>query len=255
MSDKRVTFETKCWERDWKLLLRAGRLESMIERCNFNFDSRVLYVNNVADAGRVMAEAQSLVKTGVLTGAVLVEDHAAAALARFGIDKSSFAGGYWYSIQELVGIHLCKTPFLLHFSSESMITTGGEWIVPAIDRMEMDECIVVANPNWDQYGDQAKAESFSEDDLFFRGRGFSDQCYLVRAAGFAAPIYNETNASTDVYPRYGGELFEKRVNSYMRNHGLCRITHKTVYFRHKNFPRDPFRRMIMRLTGVNLKKG
>jgi hypothetical protein len=254
MTGKTVTFETKCWERDWKLLLCTGRLRDMVERCNYPFAERILYVNNVRDNGRVMKAAQRLKNDGTITEVVFVEDLAQQALAGLGIDKESFRGGYYYSIQELVGIFHCKTDYLLHFSSDSIQTNSEPWIDQAVERMEANGALFAANPNWDETGRQAKEESVSEDDLFFFSSGFSDQCYLVRPDVFRRPIYNEEHPASMVYPRYGGELFEKRVNSYMRNHGCSRLTSKNTFCVHKNYPRDPFRRWIMYHTGINLKK-
>ena len=39
---------------------------------------------------------------------------------------------------------------------------------------------------------------------------------------FKAPIYNEANPVSERYPKYGGETFEKRVDSWIRNHKYLR---------------------------------
>jgi hypothetical protein len=67
-------------------------------------------------------------------------------------------------------------------------------------------------------------------------------------------MYNERHIDSERYPRYGGELFEKRVDAFMRNHNFMRITSKKASYRHHNFPRDGFRRWILLKTGINLKK-
>ena len=41
-----VTFETKCWEQDWEVLLKTERLEQMIARNKFPFAERVLITNS-----------------------------------------------------------------------------------------------------------------------------------------------------------------------------------------------------------------
>jgi DNA-binding Lrp family transcriptional regulator len=249
-----VTFETKCWERDWKILLTSGRLERMIEACDYGFPERILYINNVRDRAAVCRRADRLVARGVITRYRCVEDYAEAALSGFHVDRTSFGTGYYYSIQELVGIYLCETDYLLHFSGDSMVTGGASWIDAAIERMESDATVKVANPSWDDTFVQAKAQSRAEDAEFYRGFGFSDQCYLIRAADFKKPMYNERHIDSERYPRYGGELFEKRVDAFMRNHNFMRITSKKASYRHHNFPRDGFRRWILLKTGINLKK-
>jgi hypothetical protein len=255
MTNPTITFETKCWEKDWKLVMRTGRLRKMIRMCRHDLDERILYINNVENREKVLAEAYKYIKDGTLTSAVFVDDLAQQALDFFEIDRGSFKGGYYYSIQELAGIYNCRTDYLMHFSGDSMITNREPWIDAAIGRMEADKSILVANPNWDRKNTEAKAESLSEDAEFFRGFGFSDQCYLIRAADFKKRIYNEKHEASRRYPDYAGEIFEKRVDSYMRNHNLQRITSMKAFYRHQNFPRDPLRRALVYLTGINLKKG
>lgn len=48
-----VTFETKCWEKDYKLILDTPHLENMIKNCNYQFGSRQLIVNNVDNREKV----------------------------------------------------------------------------------------------------------------------------------------------------------------------------------------------------------
>jgi hypothetical protein len=254
MQKIKVTFETKCWENDWRILLTAGILQRMIDACNYDFAQKTLYINNVLNKYAVSKQADKLVGKNVINDYYFVEDHAPKALDHFQIDKESFKGGYFYSIQELVGIFLCSTDYVLHFSGDAMIQNREAWIEAAIERMEADPCIKVANPSWKKDLAEAKAESFSEDDCFFKSYGFSDQCYLVRAADFKGRIYNEKHPDSQRYPLYGGELFEKRVDAYMRNHTCTRLTSKRAYYLHKNFPRDSLRRWIMIVSGINLKK-
>jgi hypothetical protein len=82
------------------------------------------------------------------------------------------------------------------------------------------------------------------------GFGFSDQCFLVRTADFRAPIYNELNDLSARYPGYGGELFEKRVDAWMRNHGFLRATFKHgtyLHEKHDPAPASRFRHALGRL--------
>lgn len=34
------TFETKCWENDYKLMLNTNHIEKVIRNCNYNFKKR-----------------------------------------------------------------------------------------------------------------------------------------------------------------------------------------------------------------------
>ena len=121
MNSRSVTFETKCYEKDWEIVLRTGRLAAMIARNRFDFAERILYINNVADPEKVRYYAERLKQSGVITEHILVDEYADEALAFFGLDRESFKGGYYYSIQELVGIYRCRSEYLLHFSGDSVL--------------------------------------------------------------------------------------------------------------------------------------
>lgn len=246
-----ITFETKCYENDWEYLLKAGRLKKMKDACRYTFDRSVLHINNVNDPEEVERWAARLINQGVIDACVRVSDRAQEALAFFGCGPSAFGKGYYYSIAELTAIYLCTTDYLLHFSSDTIIANDSEWIDAAIGKMEADRQIVVANPTWNDKFHRAREESVAQDEDFFIGHGFSDQCYLVPVAAFRRPIYGETNAiSESRFPYYGGDSFEKRVDAYMRNNGFLRITSKRASYRHRNFSRSPIRRKAAVCLGL-----
>lgn len=233
-----VIFETKCYENDWEILLRTNRLEQMIENCNYNFNKRILYLNNITNMNEAVVASEFAIKKGIIDEYYIVENYAAAALQFFNLDVNSFVGGYYYSIAELVGIYLCQTPYLLHFSSDSiMAKTSVPWVAQSIVEMEKNSNIIVANPVWNFQIKEARNESIKENSHWYLGQGFSDQCYLIKTEEFKKQIYNETNPYSERYPKYGGELFEKRVDAYMRNHKKYRITHKGCSYLHQNFPK------------------
>jgi hypothetical protein len=230
-----VTFETKCYEKDWRFVLERDRLTKMITYHNYPFSERILYINNVKNISRVTERAKQLVGEGILTSYVVVEEYAADALRHFQIEKDSFLGGYYYSISELVSLFRARTDYVLHMSGDSMLAEPLNWITPAISKFEKNEVLKVANPTWNFRYDEARQESHGEDEEFFYGYGFSDQCYLVRTRDFQQTIYSETHPMSERYPAYGGELFEKRVDAWMRNHAFQRITYKHGSFIHQNF--------------------
>src|SRR5438105_4187281 len=115
-----VTLETKCWQADWKTLLRTNRLQSLAERNEYEFVNRVLMVNNVANYPAVRSEARRAVDRGLITQFVIVKDHADEALHFFELTPKALGSGYVYSIAELVSIFLCRTEFLLHFAGDCM---------------------------------------------------------------------------------------------------------------------------------------
>lgn len=232
-----VTLETKCWEGDWRELLVDGKIQLLVQRHRFPFINRVLMINNVEDYSEVCSHAERAVERGWINRYVVVKDHAETALEFFRLSASSLGKGYVYSIAELVSIWICETDYLLHYSGDSAPDACYDWIAEAIELMAADERIVVANLTWNHRYQEAAAESIYETDDFYVGQGFSDQCYLIRTVHFRQAIYNEYNPASERYPRYGGELFEKRVDAWMRNHGRLRATYKRGSYIHPGTPR------------------
>ena len=189
--------------------------------------------------------ADKAVARNIIDEYAFAEDHAEKVLEHFNLTKESFQKGYYYSIAELTGIYLCQSPYLLHFSSDAFMGKKDyNWIKQALEQLSTKEDVAVANPTWNCKFEEAKNESFEETDQFYVGYGFSDQCYLVKTELFKQQIYSTQHPDSERYPLYGGELFEKRVDSYMRNHQLKRITHKQACFRHHNFPKKGISRML-----------
>lgn len=238
-----VTFETKCYENDWEFILKGRYLQQMIANCRYEFTKKIVYINNVNDLPKVRHYAEKKIKKGIIDAYYVVDDYAKEALNFFNIDPASFQGGYHYSIAELVAIYLCDTDYLLHFSSDTMPQPGrSPWIRDAIEIFKEREDVIVANPTWDFNYIQAAEESFDSIRNFYLGYGFSDQCYLIKKDVFRSQIYHENHPLSERYPKYGGELFEKRVDSYMRNHSLSRISSKEAGYLHKNFEKDKMHR-------------
>lgn len=236
--DYKVTFETKVYENDWRIVLKKGYLKKMIKRCNYHFTQVNLIINNVEDRKEVGEVAESLKRKNIITEYYFVDDYESEVLKIFDLTKDSFKGGYYYSISELTGIYLCKTPYLIHFSSDSFLEKNPEnWIDPAIALMNEEPNFIVANPVWNYNFKEAFGEIIGEEDNFYIGSGFSDQCYLIPVELFQQKIYHDYNEQSERYPTYGGELFEKRVDSFMKNNNKLRLTSTRVSYIHRNFPK------------------
>jgi hypothetical protein len=236
-----VTFETKVWEGDWRYLLQGSRLEKTIARCHYPFASKKLFINNVNEPDRVCRAAERLVSQKIISEYVVVDQHAQAALDFFELTKADLGQGYVYSIAELVSIYLCTTPFLLHFSSDSMPEPNHHhWVEAMTAVLAQYPDIAVANLMWNGRADEVAHERIRTIESFSISQGFSDQMYLIRTADFRKPIYRETNLGSAHYPKYGGELFEKRVHSWMLNHQKYRATLMSLSYRHQNFSSKPW---------------
>ena len=172
--DYTVTFETKCWERDWKRLLQTDRLRRMADLNDFPFTEKVLIINNVKNYEEVARNADQAVQNGCLTRYFRVDDHADQALDFFDLSREALGRGYVYSIAELVSLYLCQTEFLLHFAGDCIPAEHGAWIAKAIDLFNADVRIKVANLLWNRNSAQAENESSEQTSDFFKGFGFSD---------------------------------------------------------------------------------
>lgn len=241
-----ITFETKVWENDWETILKTDRIEQMIDRCKYAFDEKILYINNVEDLDLVRQAADKLIANQVITKYIHVQEYAQEALDFFSLSKEKLGKGYYYSIAELVSIYLTNTQYLLHFSGDSIVApwTKRDWLSQGITTLETKPQVKVFNLTWNRKYRDAKRDSEIIDNNNYYGYGFSDQMYLVRTADFRAPIYEHYHPASECYPAYGGDLFEKRVYSWLRSHNYLLATYRYGSYLHENFPQISSNQML-----------
>lgn len=249
-----VTFFTNCWEGDWRYLLKTPRLQNAIENHNFPFAQKILCISNVKDESLVKKHADKLVSKGVITSYFLANEFEGATLEFFDLTKEELKQSYYYTLAPLVELYLCKTDYLVHQTGDVILYEKADWITPSLIGLGVSGRNVVANPVWDRQFAGAKSESFSENENFFIGFGFSDQCYLVKRDVFRRPIYKEWNDASSRYPTYVMWGFERRVDSWMRNNNLHRLTYKTASYRHESFSKNPWKQRMELLLGTRNKK-
>lgn len=247
-----LTFATSVWENDWEYLLKTDRLERAIARCGDLVTHKTLIITNVLNPIRVAACAERLVQRKIIDRYHFADDHADEALKALGVSRESTKIGYYYSIADYVSIYQCHTKYLLQFKGDSWVAKDAPraWLAEGLQILQTHPQVKVFNLIWNFNEAEARAESFASDDRVYFGFGFSDQMYLVRSADFKAPIYGESNPESERYPLYGGQLFEKRVDSWMRNHRFWRATSRHGSYLHKNFPRSYWQRKL----GVTLER-
>jgi hypothetical protein len=241
-----VTFETKVWENDWELVLNTPRLGEMVERCRYAFSRRVLFINNVSRVAPVEAAARKWIRRGVLDEVVIVEEHADEALEFLGLSREKLGRGLYYSVAELVSIHLARTNYLLHFSGDSMPADSArsDWMEKGLAVLQSKPGVKVFNLVWNHAYQEASREAEDEDQDCYYGYGFSDQMYLIRVADFRSRIYEHRCTESARYPEYGGELFEKRVDGWMRTGGFRRATYKHASYVHRNYSKSRLARKL-----------
>jgi hypothetical protein len=237
-----VDFETKCWDKDWQLIADPSYLGRMIARCNYQFRTRRVIINNVEDIGLVAAALDQLVARDIIDEFCIAEHLAATTLQKYEIDPASFQGGYYYSIAELVGVNVSSADYILHFSSDSIMEgrlSEPSWVQQAVDILEAWEDAVVANPAWNWRFAKAAAVSERKIGSFYVSCGFSDQCYLIRRHVFDNPIYNFRHEDAQIYPAHGGNSFERRAFCFMRACNKKRLTHDAESYWHRNIKQMP----------------
>jgi hypothetical protein len=209
-----------------------------IENHCFPFREKILVINNVKDLGEVKQAAQAKIDQGVLTRYVIAD---AAVLTSFQLARDHFQPTpgispdwlIYNALGPLTAIAECQSEYLLYLTGDVRLDRPIDWIRPSLRWMEKDLTIKVANPTWNEKYKEAKKESYKTTWNFYRARdGFSDQLFLVRAADFQQPIYGEIRPDSHHYPR--GDVFEKRVFSYMKNRNWERITYRRGSYTHEN---------------------
>jgi hypothetical protein len=224
-----VTFATAVWEKDWRLILQDTEYLAVKQIGNhcFAFDERLLIINNVSDLNAVKLAAES----HDAIDRVEVADEKV--LEFFGLKKSDFNEWQYYNaLAPLSAIYHCKTEYLLYLTGDVYLKKPVDWIEKAIRFMEKKGA-KVANLTWNDNYKEAKRESRrSTWNFYVADQGFSDQMFLVKRSDFAAPIYGEIRSDSNHFPR--GDVFEKRVFSFMKNRGWERITFRRGSYTHEN---------------------
>lgn len=243
----RVQFDTKVWEGDYRTALEPSRLEAMITRNQWDFERRLVVINNVERVDVVARRCRRLVRAGVIDDFVVAAELAGAALEGVGLTADELGAGYKYSIAELVALHVSRSELVLHFAGDSMLDAPHDWLGDAVTLLGERDDVAAVNLVWNHRLDQVRAEAEHEDATFCYSRGgFSDQMYLVRTADFRARIYHQQHPASDRYPTYGGELFEKRVDSWMRTQRRWRAVWTGGSYEHRNIA--PHRPLAARLV-------
>lgn len=224
-----VTFATSCWEKDWRLILQDPEYlkKKQIGNHCFDFDERLLIINNVHDLNAVKKIGEN---HEALDRVEVAEEKI---LEFFGLKRSDFDEWQYYNaLSPLSAIYHCKTDYLLYVTGDVYLKKPVNWIEKAIRFMEKKGA-KVANLTWNDNYREAKKESYRTTwNFYVASQGFSDQMFLVKRSDFAAPIYGEIRPDASHYPR--GDVFEKRLFSFMKNRGWERITFRRGSYTHEN---------------------
>ncbi|HLB53063.1 MAG TPA: hypothetical protein VJK48_05075 [Chlamydiales bacterium] len=238
MKKPTVTFATSCWEKDWRqILLHPHYLPiQQIANHRFPFQEKILVINNVVDLSLVTQAAKRWLDHGVLSHVVAVDGREEEILSYFGLKRSDFATDWQFhnAMGPLTALFSAKSDYLLYVTGDVRLEKEVDWIGKALSYMEKNRMCKVANLTWNDNFKEAKKEAYKTNWNFYVSKeGFSDQMFLVQRKEFTQPIYQEIRSDASHFPR--GDVWEKRVFSYMKNRGWERITYRWGAYTHENF--------------------
>ena len=228
------------FERTYRDVLKPGHFVDIEAQNRFSFASKIALINNVHDRKDALMRAQDLVQAGEINAFHFVDEHLDHALAVTGLTREHLGGRIrHYSDFPLVAVTMDGAPWLLHWDAEVHLRNPINWIEPAVELMEDDPRVLVANPNWKR--PTLEHETLETSGEFALGYGFTDQLFLVRRAELACPIYKRFCPASLRYPlAHIGPIFEQRVDAYMRSERRLRATHKMVVYVHPGNEGDPY---------------
>jgi hypothetical protein len=190
----------------------------------------VILINNVVSRSEATRRAQRLLDGGEIDEFHFVADHLDRALQMTGLRRRELEPLLHYSDGPLVAASLPGSPWLLYWDPEARLREPIDWITPALELMQRDGRVMVANPAWepaDEHGRRPglEREASEVSGAFALGPGFSDQVFLARRASLSAPIYRQRCIANITYPAaHKARVFEARVSAHMRHNGRLRAT-------------------------------
>ena len=176
----------------------ARRLEAAVDHHQYPFDHRVVYVNNVDDPVDAMRRAERMMSRGLIDEAVLVKDHAQAALAFFELTENELGSGYPYSISEIVGLYLLRSELLVHLAGDTILAGPTDWIPLAVDLMAERNDVAVVNLAWTDDVGSVLQHPHSP-----KGPSNSGSDFLTRCTLCAEPIFGHLFCANEIVLRNG----------------------------------------------------
>lgn len=238
-----VDLVVNCYERTYQKVLSHGFVTALEKQANFKFAKKTILINNVTDRNRAAILAHSLQSSGEISNWFFVADELPHALEVVGLTEKDLGRTIHYSDCALVAVTLNGSPYICYWDAEVVLGQHNDWISESLALLEQRPDVLVANPQWDR---ELEALSHTKKPWIRRRwqpletvgnfnlcYGFSDQLFLVKRADLAKPIYKEAHIASIRYPMSQiSPIFEQRVDSYMRNHGLLRAVVKTTSYSH-----------------------
>jgi hypothetical protein len=229
--NRSVDLVINTFERTYRNVLKPGFFPSVETQNLRSFVRKIAVIGNVANKREARERAETLRRLGEIDAYYFVSEHLDRALDKVGLTKHDLGRIPYYTDWALVAVTIPASSYLLHWDAEVSLRRPTNWVDPAIELMDRDSRVLVANPNWRQQ--TLQRETLWTVDDFAIGYGFSDQMFLVRGGELARPIYRSWCVASLRYPMaYISSTFEMRVDAYMRTHRRLRATYKLAVYEH-----------------------
>jgi len=222
-----IAFQMSCYEKSYNHVLKNGIFRHNLSLFqDINFEEKTVIINNVSNHDNI----NSLIKDFPDIYFIFADETPEITLNFFDLSLSDFPIGLYYSLQHFTGIYHTQCDYLFHISEDCGINNlDSNFIKESIDMLESNEKYIIAMPRWCK-DDNAIEKAEPDKNNFFIQYGFTDQIYIIKTKKFKEDIYHYHHPMSERYPKYGGECFEKRVDSFMRCNQYYGIVHKNYIY-------------------------
>jgi hypothetical protein len=248
----RACLFVNCFERDYRQVLSPGFMQAKAAQFHYAFHRIVVTINNVNDRQNALRLADAAVTRREIDNFLEVEQCLPRALDVCGLKAQQLGRVRHYIDFALVAVVNAAPHYLLYCCAEVDLLRGGDWVTSALEKLQNEPRFLIANPAWTADSSAIESEALFKSGEYFAGNGFSDQCFLANANRLAAKIYGFKHPSGSRYPLSGmGEVFEQRIDAYMRTNGLLRLTDPRVQYIHHGpegtgYPQLPLWKRVQR---------
>jgi hypothetical protein len=230
-----VSLVVNTFERNLATVLAPGFFPQIERQNSRRFGERILLINNVDDRERAAALARHRIDEGEITAVHFVDEQLPTALEAVDLSPADLGRPPYchFSDYLFAAPFVANSPYLLYWDGDVRMDNPVDWVGPALDLLRTCPRVFSASarPCW--WSERRELTLHVGKDFAF-GYGFSDQMFLARTAELRQPIYNHSAPACFAHPTsHVCQLFEQRVNSYMRRHRRFRAVHLASRYEHQ----------------------
>ena len=195
----------------------------------YEFKEKFIVVNNISD--RKLAE-DKLQKFSKEFKIIFVESQDIEKIySNFGLKKEEILSGFNYSAPHYVTLYHTTSDYVLHISEDiEFKKIDKSYIEDSIEYLEKSDDYISSMPK--SWAGSECLEIETDLGMMYTAKGWSDQMFILKTKIFKKCIYNYKHSISNRYPIYGGECFEKRIDSYMMIENKFRLIHKINEYKH-----------------------